>query len=96
MARDGIPVPAQPDGARVDFFGPVLADIGDLQSVDGDLSTFSGHMLVCREVLANSGRNALVLMDELGSGTDPKQGVAIAQSLLEALMETGTTCHQKN
>jgi DNA mismatch repair protein MutS2 len=92
MARDGIPVPAQPDGARVDFFGPVLADIGDIQSVDGDLSTFSGHMLVCREVLANSGRNALVLMDELGSGTDPKQGVAIAQALLEALLETGARC----
>ena len=92
MARDGIPIPAQTDGARVDFFGPVLADIGDLQSVDGDLSTFSGHMLVCREVLKNSGRNALVLMDELGSGTDPKQGVAIAQSLLEALMETGARC----
>ena len=45
MARDGIPIPAAPDGARVDFFGPVLADIGDLQSVDEDLSTFSGHMV---------------------------------------------------
>jgi DNA mismatch repair protein MutS2 len=64
---------------RVDFFNPVLADIGDLQSVGGDLSTFSGHMLVCREVLQNAKRNALVLMDELGSGTDPAQGVAIAQ-----------------
>eukprot|EP00979_Chaetoceros_neogracilis_P008241 scaffold1833_cov263-Chaetoceros_neogracile.AAC.2 len=90
MARDGIPIPAQPDGARVDFFGPVLADIGDIQSVDDDLSTFSGHMLVCREVLANSGKNALVLMDELGSGTDPNQGVAIAQSILEALLATGS------
>jgi DNA mismatch repair protein MutS2 len=74
---------------RVDFFNPVLADIGDLQSVGGDLSTFSGHMLVCREVLNNSGRNALVLMDELGSGTDPNQGVAIAQALLEAVIATG-------
>lgn len=46
-------------------------------------------MLVCREVLANSGKNAMVLMDELGSGTDPRQGVAIAQALLEALLETG-------
>ena len=89
MARDGIPVPAQEEGARVDFFGPVLADIGDIQSVDGDLSTFSGHMLVCREVLASSGRNALVLMDEPGSGTDPSQGVAIAQALLESLLESG-------
>jgi len=89
MARDGIPIPAKPDSARIDFFSPVLADIGDMQSVDGDLSTFSGHMLVCREVLAKSGKNSLVLMDELGSGTDPNQGVAIAQALLEALMNTG-------
>ena len=78
MARSGIPVPAAPSSdtsrngepadylPRVDFFNPVLADIGDLQSVGGDLSTFSGHMLVCREILSNSGKNALVLMDELG------------------------------
>ena len=90
MARDGIPVPSkQNEPARVDFFSPVLADIGDLQSVDGDLSTFSGHMLVCREVLNNADKNALVLMDELGSGTDPNQGVAIARALLEALMDKG-------
>ncbi|KAL3924183.1 MAG: hypothetical protein SGILL_001203 [Bacillariaceae sp.] len=90
MSRCAIPIPASPNG-RVDFFNPVLADIGDIQSVDGDLSTFSGHMLVCREVLAmaKSGKNALVLMDELGSGTDPAQGVAIAQALLEALLKTG-------
>lgn len=60
-----------------------------MQSVDGDLSTFSGHMLVCREVLKNAGRDALVLMDELGSGTDPNQGVAIARALLEALLDRG-------
>jgi len=93
MTRGGIPIPAknsQEEPARVDFFDPVLTDIGDMQSVDGDLSTFSGHMLVCREVLANSGENALVLMDELGSGTDPAQGVAIAQALLEAILETGS------
>jgi DNA mismatch repair protein MutS2 len=93
MARGGIPIPANAGKngyePRVDFFNPVLADIGDIQSVGGDLSTFSGHMLVCREVLANSGKNCLVLMDELGSGTDPAQGVAIAQAVLEALLETG-------
>jgi len=92
MARNGIPIAA--DSAdhqpRVDFFSPVLADIGDLQSVGGDLSTFSGHMLVCKQVLENSGTNALVLMDELGSGTDPAQGVAIAQALLEELVEAGS------
>lgn len=78
MSRSGIPIPAaygDLDGEykpRVDFFNPVLADIGDIQSVDSDLSTFSGHMLVCREVLALAQTgHALVLMDELGSGTDP-------------------------
>lgn len=89
MVRDGIPIAASSDGARVDFFSPVLADIGDIQSVGGDLSTFSGHMLVCREVLSNSVENALVLMDELGSGTDPRQGVAIAQAVLESIVESG-------
>ncbi len=90
MVRDGIPIPSKPnEPARVDFFSPILADIGDMQSVDGDLSTFSGHMLVCREVLKNAGRSALVLMDELGSGTDPNQGVAIARALLEALLDRG-------
>ncbi|CAJ1957296.1 unnamed protein product [Cylindrotheca closterium] len=93
LARTGIPVPATPScpgyEPRVDYFDPVLADIGDIQSVGSDLSTFSGHLLVCREVLANSGKDALVLMDEVGSGTDPAQGVAIAQALLEALLATG-------
>lgn len=75
MVRDAIPVPSKShEPARVDFFSSILADIGDIQSVDSDLSTFSGHMLVCREVLAGADRNALVLMDELGSGTDPNQG----------------------
>ena len=94
MARSGIPIPAEKAGSstpppRVDFFNPILADIGDIQSVGGDLSTFSGHMLVCREVLENAGRNALVLMDEISSGTDPNQGVAIAQALLEAVVDAG-------
>lgn len=90
MAKDGIPVPSKAyETARVDFFAPILADIGDLQSVDGDLSTFSGHLLVCREVLKASKKNSLVLMDELGSGTDPNQGVAIARALLEALLDKG-------
>ena len=93
MVRDGIPIPSKEnEPARVDFFKPVLADIGDLQSVDGDLSTFSGHMLVCREVLNNASEDALVLMDELGSGTDPNQGVAIARALLEALLDRGCRC----
>jgi DNA mismatch repair protein MutS2 len=89
MSRSGIPIPAaygDLDGEykpRVDFFSPVLADIGDIQSVDSDLSTFSGHMLVCREVLALAQTgHALVLMDELGSGTDPvSSAICFALSL---------------
>jgi hypothetical protein len=50
---------------HVDFFDPILGDIGDLQSVGSDLSTFSGHMLVCCEVLSTAGQNALLLMDKL-------------------------------
>ncbi|KAG5180049.1 muts protein-like protein 1B muts-like ATPase [Tribonema minus] len=88
MARAGIPVPAA-RGARVDVFDPVLADIGDLQSVTGDLSTFSGHLMVCKAVLERARPGALVLMDEMGSGTDPAQGVALAQALLEALLDSG-------
>ena len=69
MSRAGIPIPVDAQRPRVDFFDPILADIGDIQSVGGDLSTFSGHMLVCREILRNARENALILCDELGSGT---------------------------
>ncbi|CAM9171787.1 unnamed protein product, partial [Ectocarpus sp. 8 AP-2014] len=89
MARAGIPIPAAP-GARVDLFDPVLADIGDLQSVTGDLSTFSGHLVVAKAVLSGARAGSLVLMDEMGSGTDPMQGAALAQSLLEALVDAGS------
>ena len=92
MARDGLLIPCDSSEGevRIDFFDPILADIGDIQSVQGDLSTFSGHMLVCKQVLdsvASGKSNALVLMDELGSGTDPQQGVAIAQAILETLLQ---------
>eukprot|EP00752_Nemacystus_decipiens_P002592 g2425.t1 len=89
MTRAGIPIPAEP-GARVDLFDPVLADIGDLQSVTGDLSTFSGHLVVAKAVLSGAKAGSLVLMDEMGSGTDPMQGAALAQSLLEALVDAGS------
>ncbi|CAN0485190.1 unnamed protein product, partial [Ectocarpus sp. 12 AP-2014] len=89
MARAGIPIPAA-QGARVDLFDPVLADIGDLQSVTGDLSTFSGHLVVAKAVLSGARAGSLVLMDEMGSGTDPMQGAALAQSLLEALVDAGS------
>lgn len=65
MARAGIPIPAEP-GARVDLFDPVLADIGDLQSVTGDLSTFSGHLVVRQGIGSGCGR--LVVIGRGGGG----------------------------
>ncbi len=92
MVRAGIPVPCT-EGSRVDFFSPVVADVGDWQSVEGDLSTFSGHVAVLRAVLdaVRPGRDAhaLVLLDELGMGTDPAQGAALARAVLEALVDRG-------
>ena len=98
MVRYGIPLPARP-GARVDLFSAVLADIGDAQSVSADVSTFSGHMQLCRDILGRvmgsadkttvPCNSALVLLDEVGTGTDPAQGSALAQALLEELVTRG-------
>lgn len=92
MVRAGIPLPAA-EGSRVDLLDPVLADVGDWQSVEGDLSTFSGHVAMLKAVLdaaaAASQRPALVLLDEVGMGTDPAQGAALARAVLEALVDAG-------
>ncbi|MCB9778733.1 MAG: Smr/MutS family protein [Alphaproteobacteria bacterium] len=88
LVRAGIPVPCAP-GSRVDLFVPVVADVGDWQSVEGDLSTFSGHVEVLKAVLAVAGPGALVMLDEVGMGTDPAQGAALARSILEALVDSG-------
>ena len=87
LARAGVPVPAR--HARVDCFDEVCADIGDLQSVEGDLSTFSGHVLVLRELLERARPGALLLLDEVAVGTDPAQGSALARAVLEVLVERG-------
>jgi DNA mismatch repair protein MutS2 len=91
MAKHSIPLPAR-QGARVDFLN-CMADIGDMQSVSGDLSTFSGHLVVCREMLKLAKQHegySLVLLDEIGTGTDPAQGAALAQAVLEELINLGT------
>jgi DNA mismatch repair protein MutS2 len=84
LARAGLLVPAEP-ASRVGFFPAVLADIGDQQSVAGDLSTFSGHLANVAEILRASGGPALVLCDELMAGTNPEQGAALARATAEAL-----------
>ncbi|TNE88803.1 MAG: hypothetical protein EP330_13510 [Deltaproteobacteria bacterium] len=81
-------VPAD-EGSRVDLFDGVLASIGDAQSVAEDLSSFSGHLTVLREMLAAAGPGQLLLLDELAVGTDPTQGAALAQAVLERLVASG-------
>src|SRR5678815_331745 len=73
------------------WFHTVVTDIGDAQSLEKDLSTFSGHMVNLRELLANAGPGMLVLIDEIAVGTDPDQGAALAQAVLEALAARGAT-----
>ena len=87
LTRAGVPLPATE--ARVDHFEDVLADIGDLQSVEGDLSTFSGQVLVLRELLDRARPGALLLLDEVAVGTDPAQGSALARAVLEVLVDRG-------
>ncbi|MBM4367865.1 MAG: hypothetical protein FJ102_16755 [Deltaproteobacteria bacterium] len=86
LARLGIPLPAAAD-SRLDFFDPIVADIGDVQSVAGDLSTFSGHVLRLKEAIEIARAGVLVLVDEVAVGTDPAQGAALAAAVVEALVE---------
>lgn len=88
MVRAGLPVPAA-EGSRVDLFDQVLADVGDTQTVEGDLSTFSGHLLVLRQMLERASPTSLILLDEIGMGTDPAQGAALARAVIEGLVDRG-------
>jgi DNA mismatch repair protein MutS2 len=88
MVHAGIAPPVGP-GSELPFFTKAFADIGDHQSIAADLSTFSAHLAVLREVLAAAGPGTLVLMDEIGSGTDPAEGGALAASALRALTARG-------
>jgi DNA mismatch repair protein MutS2 len=81
-AEAGIPVAAQ--SAKLPMFDRVLVDIGDEQSIAADLSTFSSHMLNLKRMLAEATANSLVLVDEVGTGTAPEEGAALAVALLEA------------
>ncbi|HEY7204793.1 MAG TPA: endonuclease MutS2 [Methylomirabilota bacterium] len=88
MAQSGCHVPAR-DGARLPAFSRLFAIVGDDQSVAENLSTFSAFVKQLREVLERVDDRSLVLLDELGAGTDPDDGAALAQAVLEALAERG-------
>ena len=88
LVRIGCFVPAD-EGSRVDYFDAVLADIGDQQTVHGGLSSFSGHLACLRAMEAETGHGTLLLLDELASGTDPTQGGALAQALIERFAAGG-------
>ncbi len=88
MAHAGCHVPAAP-GSRIPLSSQVLAVIGDEQSLAQDLSTFSSFVRQVRDILAIAGPGSLVLLDELGAGTDPVEGAALGAALLEALLDRG-------
>jgi DNA mismatch repair protein MutS2 len=84
LAQSGIHIPVQPD-SNFHFFEKVLVDIGDSQSIEDDLSTFSSHLTNIKNILDEASEKSLVLLDEIGTGTDPAEGAAIATGTLVSL-----------
>jgi len=90
MVRAGLHVAAE-SGSAIGWFPDVRTDLGDQQSLEHNLSTFTGHIVNIRDFLATAGPGTLLLVDEIAVGTDPDQGAALAQAVLEALAARGVT-----
>jgi DNA mismatch repair protein MutS2 len=86
MALAGLHIPAQPY-SEISVFKNVYADIGDEQSIEMSLSTFSSHMLHIKEAVENADSESLILLDELGGGTDPKEGGALGEAIIDRLIK---------
>ncbi len=99
LVKSGLHIPASPD-SNFKFYDEIMIDIGDEQSIEENLSTFSSHLSNINSILQNAGKNTLVLLDEIGTGTDPTEGAALAASILIELEEKGAdvlaTTHHGN
>lgn len=100
MVQAGLPVPVDPGRSRFGIFREILGDIGDTQSLEDELSTYSARLHRMRYFLEHAGKRTLFLIDEFGSGTDPSLGGAVAEAILDALRRSGAygvvTTHYAN